>query len=319
MKKFLINNLKYFIALILVVIAGFLYAFDIKLLKNLPYIPLQDWGDTFVDFLDDNFEFVFNQISAIIDNLNEFINFLLGIVDFEMFGYVFEIPDILVFAVLISLVLVIAWWKIFSFVSISFLFISSLGYWEPMMETLGLVLTSTILALIIWIPLWILKFQFVWAERILDPVLDLMQTLPLFVYLIPAVMFFGIWDVPWVVATLIFSMPPAVRLTALGLKQISKDLLESWKAFGCSYWQLLYKVQIPLALPSIMMGVNQTIMLSLSMVVVASMIWASWLGEVVYSAISTLSVGEWIASGIAVVLLAMMLDRITRKAASKSE
>jgi len=187
-----------------------------------------------------------------------------------------------------------------------------MGYFNEMMTTLSLVATSTLLALVIGIPVGIAKAHSTILSTIVDPALDFMQTMPLFVYLIPVVLFFSIGNVPGIIATFVFATPPAVRLTALGIQQIPNGLLEAGHAFGATPWQFLTKVEIPLAMPSIMAGVNQTIMLALSMVVIASMVGAQGLGLIVYNSITRLNVGAGIASGIGIVLLAMILDRLTR-------
>lgn len=150
------------------------------------------------------------------------------------------------------------------------------------------------------------------ADKIIHPVLDLMQTMPAFVYLIPAVLFFGLGPVPGAFATVIFAMPPVVRLTDLGIRQVPADIVEATRSFGATSSQLLYKVQLPLALPTIMTGVNQTIMLSLSMVVIAAMISAGGLGEIVLRGITQMKIGLGFEGGIAVVILAIILDRITQ-------
>ncbi len=154
-------------------------------------------------------------------------------------------------------------------------------------------------------------------EKILRPVLDLMQTMPAFVYLIPAVLFFGLGAVPGVFATIIFAMPPVVRLTGLGIRQVPKNVVEASRSFGATRWQLLYKVQLPLALPTILTGVNQTIMMSLSMVVIAAMIAAGGLGEIVLKGITQMKIGLGFEGGIAVVILAIILDRITQGMAGR--
>lgn len=198
------------------------------------------------------------------------------------------------------------------FILAALLTIVTMGLWTAAMLTISLVITSALFALAIGVPLGIIKYHVRTFAIVLDPILDFMQTMPLFVYLIPAVLFFSIGNIPGIVATFIFATPPAVRLTALGFEQIPTELIEAGRAFGASRLQMLYKVELPLALPSILMGMNQTIMLSLSMVVVASMIGAEGLGQEVLRGITRLKVGQGIASGIAVVLLAMILDRLTR-------
>jgi len=156
------------------------------------------------------------------------------------------------------------------------------------------------------------------ADKIVRPILDFMQTLPSFVYLIPAILLFGLGNVPAVIATFIFAAPPAVRMTALGIRQVPTDVIEASRAFGSTTSQLLFKVQVPLALPTIMAGVNQSIMLALSMAVVASMIGAPGLGTTVLTGISTVNVGLGLTGGLAIVVLAIILDRITQKLGQKS-
>ena len=223
---------------------------------------------------------------------------------------------------LAPLIAILAAWRVsFSFAILSLLglnLVLFMGLWPPMISTLALVIAASLLALIIGIPIGILsaRRQHIWA--ITRPVLDLMQTMPAFVYLIPAVMFFGTGLVPSTIATLIFSMPPVVRLTYLGIRQVPVDLIEAGRAFGCSERQLLWKVQLPNALPTLMAGVNQTIMLALSMVVIASMIGGGGLGDVVLRGIQQLDVGLGFEGGLAVVILAVILDRLTQSLAASN-
>ena len=190
--------------------------------------------------------------------------------------------------------------------------VDHMGLWPAMMETLSLVLASTLVAMLIGLPLGIAMARSDRVAAIVRPVLDLMQTMPAFVYLIPAAMFFGLGAVPGTIATVIFSMPPVVRLTNLGIRQVHAEFIEAGNAFGCTAPQLLFKVQLPNAMPSIMAGINQTIMLSLSMVVIASMIGAGGIGNTVLTGIQRLDVGTGFEGGIAVVILAVILDRITQ-------
>lgn len=185
------------------------------------------------------------------------------------------------------------------------------GYWEPTMVTLGLVFSSTLISLIIGIPLGICMAKSRYVEYIVRPVLDLMQTMPAFVYLIPVTMLFGMGYSVGIIATVIFAMPPAVRLTQLGIKQVNKELLEAGRSFGCTFWQQLFKIQLPNAMPSIMTGVNQCLMMSLSMVIIASMVGVEGLGQLVNRSLNTLDISLGFNSGLAVVLLAVILDRIT--------
>jgi glycine betaine/proline transport system permease protein len=180
-------------------------------------------------------------------------------------------------------------------------------------ETFTLVLISTLIAVAIGLPLGILAALSTRASRVVMPILDFMQTMPAFVYLIPAIPFFGLGAVSASVATVIFATPPTIRLTALGIRQVPKDLIEAADAFGSTRRQKLFKVQLPMAVPTIMAGVNQTIMLSLSMVVIAAMIGAGGLGGEVWRAIQRLEPGKGFEAGIAIVILAMILDRITQR------
>lgn len=191
-----------------------------------------------------------------------------------------------------------------------------MGLWPAMLDTLALVVSAALLALLIGLPIGVLAAQQKLLRALIRPLLDLMQTMPAFVYLIPAVMFFSTGQVPAVIATLIFAMPPVVRLTVLGLRQVPADLLEAGSSFGCTRWQLLWKVQLPSALPTLMAGINQTIMLSLSMVVIASMIGGGGLGDVVLRAIQQLNLGMGFEGGLAVVILAVILDRLTQSLAN---
>jgi len=192
-------------------------------------------------------------------------------------------------------------------------FLANLHLWEPTIETLVLVLIATSVAVIVGIPLGILAAIYDGANRVIMPLLDLMQTMPAFVYLIPAIPFFGLGPVAAIFSTVIFAMPPAIRLTSLGIRQVPADLVEAADAYGCDRRQKLTKLQLPLALPTIMAGINQTIMLALSMVVIASMIGAGGLGGEVWKAIQRLQPGKGFEAGIGIVILAMILDRLTNK------
>ncbi|MFQ5997079.1 MAG: ABC transporter permease [Dehalococcoidales bacterium] len=196
-------------------------------------------------------------------------------------------------------------------------FIGMLGLWELCMETLALIATAVLISVALGIPIGILAARSDRIDNMVRPVLDVMQTMPAFVYLIPALMFFGIGTVPGVIATVIFALPPAVRLTNLGIRQVPKDLVEAAHTFGSTNFQLLFKVQLPLALPSIMAGINQTIMLSLSMVVLAAMIAAGGLGREVIMALGQVDIGRGFVAGVAIVLVAMILDRVTQSLGRK--
>ena len=187
-----------------------------------------------------------------------------------------------------------------------------LGIWPDAMVTLALVLTSLLFCVAIGLPLGIVLAASDRAQRIMRPLLDAMQTTPAFVYLVPVVMLFGIGNVPGVIVTIVFALPPLIRLTNLGIRQVRPDLIEASRAYGASPWQLLTKVQLPLAMPSIMAGINQTLMLSLSMVVIASMIAVGGLGQMVLRGIGRLDMGLATVGGLGIVLLAIVLDRITQ-------
>ena len=201
-------------------------------------------------------------------------------------------------------------WKVSLFAAVSLLYLGLFGYWEKSMSTLSLVGASAFFCFAIGMPLGVLCGK---RPRLYDackPALDFMQVMPTFVYLIPAVAFFSIGKPPGVLATVIFAMPPMIRLTALGIQQVPESVREAGTAFGASSWQLLAKVELPLAVPSIMTGINQTIMMCLSMVIVASMIGAGGLGYDVLVALRHLKTGEGFLAGMAIVVCAMLLDRI---------
>ncbi|SRR5690625_1750376 len=267
----------------------------------LPKLPLSDWVEVFVDFLTDNFEGFFDAISSVIEWLTG------GLVNLLSTG-----PSI----ILIVLFTLLAWWasswKLGLFTLVGLGLIDNLGYWGHTINTLALIIISVIIAVIIAIPIGIWMSQKASVQAVVSPILDFMQTMPAFVYLIPSVVFFGLGMVPGVIATIIFSMPPTVRLTNLGIREVDQELIEASNAFGAKTSQRLLKVQMPLATSTIMAGINQTIMLSLSMVVIASLVGAPGLGEIVYRAVTQVNIGNGFEGGLALVILAMVLDRITQ-------
>jgi glycine betaine/proline transport system permease protein len=200
----------------------------------------------------------------------------------------------------------------------SLLVIGLIGAWDQAMVTLALVMTSVFFCLLIGLPLGIWLARSDTAAKIVRPILDAMQTTPAFVYLVPIVMLFGIGNVPGVVVTIIFALPPIVRLTILGIQQVPEELIEAGHAFGASPKQMLYRIQLPLAMPTIMAGVNQTLMLSLSMVVIASMIAVGGLGQMVLRGIGRLDMGLAAVGGLGIVILAILLDRITQTIGANS-
>lgn len=208
-------------------------------------------------------------------------------------------------------------WKLSLMTLFSFLVIGFLGLWGATMQTLSMVLSSVFICVLIGLPLGILSTKLPSLDKIIRPIMDAMQTTPAFVYLVPIVMLFSIGNVAGVIATVVFALPPMIRLTALGLKQVDKELVEAAQAFGANPWQLLLKVQLPLAKPSIMAGLNQTIMMSLSMVVIASLIGAGGLGNPVVQGLNTLDIGLAVNGGLGIVILAITIDRITFAMAEK--
>ncbi|MBA4536056.1 ABC transporter permease subunit [Bacillus aquiflavi] len=196
--------------------------------------------------------------------------------------------------------------------------VGTFGYWELMMLTLAIVLASVVISIIIGVPIGIISSYSKKTEIILQPILDAMQTLPSFVYLIPAMMFFGLGKVPAVFATIIYAAPPVIRLTNLAIRGVSKEMVEAAQSYGSSTWQVLTKVQLPQALPTIMTGINQTTMMALSMVVVASMVGAKGLGMEVLTSINRIDIGKGFESGIGIVFLAIIIDRISQGIADRS-
>lgn len=254
-------------------------------------------------------------VNYILDNFAPLLDFIaaaIGTVTNGIQAVLLAIPLPLGLAIFVLLSLWRVGFGFAAFTAVSLWLVEHMGLWSAMMETLSLVLASTLVAMLIGLPLGIAMARSDRVAAVVRPVLDLMQTMPAFVYLIPAAMFFGLGAVPGTIATVIFSMPPVVRLTNLGIRQVHVEYIEAGNAFGCTASQLLFKVQLPNAMPSIMAGINQTIMLSLSMVVIASMIGAGGIGNTVLTGIQRLDVGTGFEGGIAVVILAVILDRITQ-------
>ncbi|KAB2459884.1 proline/glycine betaine ABC transporter permease [Bacillus sp. CH126_4D] len=271
-------------------------------MNNIPRIPLGEWVDSFVASLYENFEGLFRGFSYIIG----------GFVDL-LTNFLIIIPAILMIIILCFLI----WYttrkvSLVIFTLIGLLFILNINYWAQTMQTLALVLTSVIISIIVGIPIGILASQNERFSKILKPTLDFMQTMPAFVYLIPAITFFGVGVVPGIIASVIFAMPPTIRFTDLGIRQVPEDLIEAANAFGSTASQKLFKVQLPLATGTIMAGVNQSIMLSLSMVVTASLVGAPGLGVDVYRSVTQVNIGMGFEAGLAIVVIAIILDRITQ-------
>jgi glycine betaine/proline transport system permease protein len=274
---------------------------------NIPKIQIGQFFERIINWLTDNAETLFDAIS----------NTVTGILD--GLEFVLLLPHPLLMIVLMA---ALAWWlasrSIAIFTVIGMFLIYNMGYWTATMETLSLVLAAVMISLVIGVPLGIWAAKKDLAERIIRPVLDVMQTLPAFVYLIPAVLFFKLGPVPGVIATMIFSLPPAVRLTCLGIRQVPKEIREAAISFGSNPRQLLFKAELPVALPTMMAGVNQTIMLALSMVVISGMIGAGGLGNEVLKGITQLKIDLGFEAGISIVILAIYLDRVTQNLGKKN-
>jgi len=277
-------------------------------MNNLPKIPIGDAVEVLVSWIESTFGGLLNWISDGLDFMITVLRDALLILPPPVF---------------VILAAVAIWFvarrntKLAVGSVIGLLLVWDLQLWDLAMETLALVIASTLLALLIGIPTGIMAARSETVNRAIKPVLDLMQTMPAFVYLIPAVIFFGLGNVPGMIATVVFAMPPVIRLTALGILQVPGDLIELAEAFGTTERQKLVKVQLPLAMPTIMAGVNQCIMMALSMVVIAAMIGARGLGYKVLEGIQRLDIGTGFEAGLAIVILAIILDRVTQSLAAE--
>ena len=268
---------------------------------NMPKIPLGEWVDLLVQWATVAFAGFFTLLTNSIEGL---LNILVDVLSVG--------PPIVLIIVLALLVTYTSRWPLGIFTIITLLLIDNLGYWESSIQTLAIVILSGLLTIIIGIPIGIWCAQRITVHRIVTPILDFMQTMPAFVYLIPSILFFGIGVVPGIIASFIFAIAPTIRMTNLGIQEVPKDLIEAANAFGSTNSQKLFKVQLPLAMPTIMAGVNQSIMLALSMVVTASLVGAPGLGADVYRAVSQIDVGKGFEAGLSIVFIAIILDRITQ-------
>ncbi|MBK5200082.1 MAG: proline/glycine betaine ABC transporter permease [Spirochaetaceae bacterium] len=262
-------------------------------------------------------------LAEVVDNLMDWLLTHLGgffdVVGLIILRVVMAFEDVFLYIPWFVLVLLVglAGWKLIKSVKTGILFMTLMmiigffGYWELAMQTLALVVSSVVFALLIGLPMGVLMARNNQAEIILKPILDGMQTMPSFVYLIPALMFFGMGKVPSLFATIIYAVPPVIRLTNVGIRTVDVEAVEAAKAFGATSRQILYDVQLPLAKPTIMVGINQTTMMALSMVVIGSMIGAKGLGMEVLLAIGRIEVGRGFEAGISIVFLAIIIDRIT--------
>ena len=272
-------------------------------------IPLADWVDGFMDWILANFSGLFDSIGHV---------FLMMLLNLDRLFLLIPWWLIVIF------VGVLAWrvmrkWTMGVVMALLLVLIGSFGYWKLAMMTLALTTSAVVVSLVIGIPLGILMAKSDLAETIIRPILDAMQTMPSFVYLIPALMLFGLGKVPALFATLIYSVPPVIRLTNVGIRQVSQDTIEAARAFGASPRRILFDVQMPLAVPSIMVGINQTTMMALAMVVIASMIGSRGLGLEVLLAINRIEVGRGFEAGLCIVFLAIIIDRITNALAAQQQ
>jgi ABC-type proline/glycine betaine transport system permease subunit len=266
----------------------------------MPQIDIGSPVESFVFGLRNNLEIVFDVINDLIG----------GLVD-GVTGLLLLPPPLALALVFAALATWLRSWAFGLFTFLAFAFIDSMGFWDDTMSSLSLVVTAAAAAALLGIPVGILAARSGVVSTIVRPILDFMQTMPAFIYLLVAVIFFAIGVVPGVVASVIFAMPPAVRLTELGIRQVDREVVEAAEAFGAEPRQILWQVQFPLAMPTIMAGINQVIMLSLSMVVIAGLGGAGGLGALVVRAVTRLEIGLGFESGLAVVLLAVFLDRVT--------
>jgi glycine betaine/proline transport system permease protein len=271
-------------------------------------IPIGEAIEAIIDFLVDNFAFLTKAFSEVTGNGIDIL------VNVMMFFH--PLILIIVFAALAWLITRRTGIAAFTFLGLALIW--NMGLWDPTVSTIALVLIATLFAIILGVPLGIFAAMSQIFYRIVMPILDFMQTMPAFVYLIPAIPFFGLGKVAAIFSTVVFSMPPAIRLTCLGIKQVPKELVEAADAFGSNKWQKLFKLQLPIATPTIMAGINQTIMLALSMVVIAAMIGAKGLGGEVWKAIQRLQPGKGFEAGIGIVIVAIILDRIMQRVGGKS-
>jgi glycine betaine/proline transport system permease protein len=265
-----------------------------------PDIPIGDWVSDFIDWINDVFGWLLDFIGTVLEGMYNGVNAVFG-------GPTYTVM-LVVFAVIAWLA---ASWKVALFTVIGFYLVRGVNMWSQTMETLSMVLVAVVIAVIISVPLGIWAAKSTTVSTIVKPVLDFMQAMPALAYLVPIMVIFHIGVVPGLIATLIFCLPPGVRFTELGIRQVDQETVEAGKAFGATPRHILFRIEMPLALPTIMAGINQVIMLALSMVVLAGMAGADGLGGPVVQALQNLNVPLGVNAGVAVVILAIFLDRVT--------
>lgn len=265
-------------------------------------LPVGPWAKSLVDWLTGNAGGFFDLLARL---LGAVLDALLMVIETP--------PPLVTVAAIAGLAYLIKRsWLLSAFIALGLIFIVNQGYWKETTQTLALVLASTLLCMALGVPLGVAAARRPWLMAAMRPVLDLMQTIPTFVYLIPALVLFGLGMVPGLISTVIFALPASIRLTHLGVSSTPKALVETADSFGATAWQRLIKVELPYALPQILAGLTQTIMLSLSMVVIAALVGANGLGVPVVRALNSVNVGMGFTAGLAIVLLAIMLDRLCR-------
>lgn len=266
-------------------------------------LPLGKWIQSFVDVLNDHAEWLFDAIAVALTFLIE------GLIDILQW-----IPPLLLLGIFAAIAY---WlrrsWKLTALVVLSLSLVINLGYWEQTLETLALVLCATFFCIVVGVPIGIAAAHRPWLYTVIRPILDLMQTIPTFVYLIPTLILFGLGVVPGLISTVIFAIPAPIRLTHLGISSVPESLIDAGEAFGATKRQLLWKVELPHAMSAIMEGLTQCIMLSLSMVVIAALVGADGLGKPVVRALNTVNISMGFEAGLAIVIVAILLDRICKR------